>query len=141
MFNQDEFTSLFSYSISLSFDQIKSLGKTFLECENIDEQFNLFNNLFHNMKISISKKSKKVDISQTSKIELEYKDDKREDAQLRITCPLTSGKCENLILGLERKDMDFRGTFDSVVKKYLERKERLKKERITTRKMNGRKRR
>ena len=48
----DEFTSLFDYSINLSLENFYNLGKTFKPCDNLDEIYNLilcFNRIYHKL--------------------------------------------------------------------------------------------
>ena len=41
----DEFTSLFDYSIDLSLENVYNLGKSFKQCDNLDEIYNLIQNI------------------------------------------------------------------------------------------------
>ena len=110
--SKDDFTSLYNYSIVLSFEDFCDLGKSFKLCDNIYDVFNTLKNIFE--EIGFSSNSIKEMKSNARLVQAE-----NDTIFLVIKIPLISGKFEEVKIGFKKTKKDIEEQFKKMKKKYL----------------------
>ena len=110
--SKDEFTSVYNYSVVLSYEEFCDLGKSFKLCDNIYEVFNTLRNIFE--EISFTSNSIKEMKSNARLIQSE-----NDSISLVIKIPLISGKYEEIRILFKKAKRDIEDQFKKMKKKYL----------------------
>ena len=110
--SKDEFTSVYNYSVVLSYEEFCDLGKSFKLCDNIYEVFNTLRNIFE--EISFTSNSIKEMKSNARLIQSE-----NDSISLVIKSPLISGKYEEIRILFKKAKRDIEDQFKKMKKKYL----------------------
>ena len=109
---KEDFTSVYNYSIVISFEEFCELGKSFKLCDNIYDVFNTLKNLFD--EISFSSNSIKEMKSSAKLVQGE-----NDTIFLVIKIPLISGKFEDIKISFKKAKKDIEDQFKKMKKKYL----------------------
>ena len=109
---KEDFTSVFNYSVVVSYEEFCDLGKSFKLCDNIYEVFNTLKNIFD--EISFSSNSIKEMKSNAKLIQTE-----NDTVSLIIRIPLITGKYEEIKIGFKKAKKDIEEQFKKLKKKYL----------------------
>ena len=110
--SKDDFTSVYNYSVILSFEEFCDLGKSFKLCDNIHDIFNTLKNIFD--EISFSSNSIKEMKASAKLVQSE-----NDTISLLIKIPLISGKFEDIKIGFKKQKRDIEEQFKKMKKKYL----------------------
>ena len=110
--SNDDFTSVYNYSVVLSYDEFCDLGKTFKLCDNISDVFNTLKNIFE--EISFSCNSIKE-----MKASARLFQNEGENIYLLIKIPLITGKFEEIKIVFKKGKRDIEEQFKKLKKKYL----------------------
>ena len=110
--SNDDFTSVYNYSVVLSYEEFCDLGKTFKLCDNISDVFNTLKNIFE--EISFSCNSIKEMKANARLIQSE-----NETISLVIKIPLISGKYEEIKIEFKKGKKDIEEQFKKMRNKYL----------------------
>ena len=108
----EDFTSVYNYSVVLSYEEFCDLGKTFKLCDNISDVFNTLKNIFE--EISFSCNSIKEMKANARLIQSE-----NETISLVIKIPLISGKYEEIKIEFKKGKKDIEEQFKKMRNKYL----------------------
>ena len=108
----DDFTSVYNYSVILSYEEFCDLGKTFKLCDNISDVFNTLKNIFE--EISFSCNSIKE-----MKANAKLFQNESENIYLIIRIPLITGKFEEIKILFKKARKDIEEQFKKLKKKYL----------------------
>ena len=108
----EEFTSVYNYSVILSYEEFCDLGKTFKLCDNISDVFNTLKNIFE--EISFSCNSIKE-----MKASARLFQNEGENIYLLIKIPLITGKFEEIKIVFKKGKRDIEEQFKKLKKKYL----------------------
>ena len=108
----DDFTSVYNYSVILSYEEFCDLGKTFKLCDNISDVFNTLKNIFE--EISFSCNSIKE-----MKASAKLFQNESENIYLIIRIPLITGKFEEIKILFKKARKDIEEQFKKLKKKYL----------------------
>ena len=110
--SNDDFTSVYNYSVILSYEEFCDLGKTFKLCDNISDVFNTLKNIFE--EISFSCNSIKE-----MKASARLFQNEGENIYLLIKIPLITGKFEEIKIVFKKGKRDIEEQFKKLKKKYL----------------------
>ena len=110
--SKDDFTSVYNYSIVISYEEFCDLGKSFKLCDNIYDVFNTLKNIFD--EISFTSNSIKDLKSSARLIQAE-----NDSLSLVIKIPLISGKYEEIRIVFKKAKKDLEEQFKKMKKKYL----------------------
>ena len=110
--SNDDFTSVYNYSVVLSYEEFCDLGKTFKLCDNISDVFNTLKNIFE--EISFSCNSIKE-----MKASARLFQNEGENIYLLIKIPLITGKFEEIKIVFKKGKRDIEEQFKKLKKKYL----------------------
>ena len=110
--SNDDFTSVYNYSVVLSYEEFCDLGKTFKLCDNISDVFNTLKNIFE--EISFSCNSIKE-----MKASAKLFQNESENIYLIIRIPLITGKFEEIKILFKKARKDIEEQFKKLKKKYL----------------------
>ena len=108
----EDFTSVYNYSVVLSYEEFCDLGKTFKLCDNISDVFNTLKNIFE--EISFSCNSIKE-----MKASARLFQNEGENIYLLIKIPLITGKFEEIKIVFKKGKRDIEEQFKKFKKKYL----------------------
>ena len=108
----EDFTSVYNYSVILSYEEFCDLGKTFKLCDNIYDVFNTLKNIFE--EISFSSSSIKEMKASAGLMQSE-----NESISLLIRIPLITGKFEEIKIVFKKGKRDIEEQFKKLKKKYL----------------------
>ena len=109
---KEEFTSLYNYSIVLSYEEFCDMGKSFKLCDNIIEVYNTLKNIFE--EISFSSNSIKEMKANARLVQSE-----NETIFLVIKIPLITGKYEEIKIEFKKGRRDIEEQFKKLRNKYL----------------------
>ena len=114
---KEEFLSLYYHSIELSLEDFHKLGKSFKLCDNINEIFNLLDNIIKSIQLSFNDNNNKIE----SKVSLGYRsmDINNDCINLYLNIPLLNGKFENIVIQFQKKLKKPEEQFEKIKKKYL----------------------
>ena len=110
--SNDDFTSVYNYSVVLSYEEFCDLGKTFKLCDNISDVFNTLKNIFE--EISFSCNSIKE-----MKASARLFQNEGENIYLLIKIQLITGKFEEIKIVFKKGKRDIEEQFKKLKKKYL----------------------
>ena len=110
--SKDDFTSVYNYSIVISYEEFCDLGKSFKLCDNIYDVFNTLKNIFD--EISFTSNYIK-DLKSSAKLVQAEND----SLSLVIKIPLISGKYEEIKIVFKKAKKDLEEQFKKMKKKYL----------------------
>ena len=108
---EDDVLSLYDYSIELTFDEFYDLGFSFKQCKNIDDIFNLLQNVFKGIEISIKNLFSKL--NSDLKINL-----LNNEMTLYLEIPLLTGEMEEIKITFQKSKRDINMQFENLKLKY-----------------------
>ena len=109
---KEDFTSLYNYTVIITYEQFLEMGKTFKLCDNIVEVYNTLKNIFE--EISFSSSSIKEMKANARLIQTE-----NETISLIIKIPLITGKYEEVKIEFKKGKRDVEEQFKKLKNKYL----------------------
>ena len=128
----DEFTSLFDYTIDLSLENFYSLGKSFKQCDNLDEIYNLIQNIMlqqnlpqinlnapvnnsNNLNMNVAPTPSSNLMSPSIKLESMNND----SFALLFKIPLYSGKYEDIRIEFLKNEKNIYNQYEKLKNKYF----------------------
>ena len=128
----DEFTSLFDYSIDLSLENFYNLGKSFKQCDNLDEIYNLIQNIMlqqnlpqinlntpvnnsNNLNMNVAPTPSSNLMSPSVKLESMNND----SFALLFKIPLFSGKYEDIRIEFLKNEKNIYKQYEKLKNKYF----------------------